>query len=85
MAVNPNAAFCSIQLYLIRDVHAKFRIPFSPQSPDIGQNSNRGISNFRISGQSLIIIITLFKVDKNTNVIQVTSNKIAVSQKKSAN
>ena len=25
----------------------------------------------------IIIIITLFKVDKNTNVIQVTSNKIA--------
>ena len=25
-----------------------------PQSPDIGQNSDRGISDFRISGQSLI-------------------------------
>ena len=25
-----------------------------PQSPDIGQNSDRGISNFRISGQSFI-------------------------------
>ena len=25
----------------------------------------------------IIIIITLFKVDKNTNVIKVTSNKIA--------
>ena len=25
-----------------------------PQSPDIGENSDRGISNFRISGQSLI-------------------------------
>ena len=25
----------------------------------------------------IIIIITLFKVDKNANVIQVTSNKIA--------
>ena len=25
-----------------------------PQSPDIGQNSDGGISNFRISGQSLI-------------------------------
>ena len=25
----------------------------------------------------IIIIITLFKVDRNTNVIQVTSNKIA--------
>ena len=26
----------------------------SPQSPDIGQNSDGGISDFRISGQSLI-------------------------------
>ena len=26
----------------------------SPQSSDIGQNSDRGISDFRISGQSLI-------------------------------
>ena len=26
----------------------------SSQSPDIGQNSDRGISNFQISGQSLI-------------------------------
>ena len=26
----------------------------SPQSPDIGQNSDEGISAFRISGQSLI-------------------------------
>ena len=25
-----------------------------PQSPDIGENSDRGISDFRISGQSLI-------------------------------
>ena len=25
-----------------------------PQSPDIGQNSDKGISNFQISGQSLI-------------------------------
>ena len=25
-----------------------------PQSPDIGQNSDGGISDFRISGQSLI-------------------------------
>ena len=28
--------------------------PNSPQSPDIEQNSDRGISDFRISGQSLI-------------------------------
>ena len=47
-------AFCSIQLHLIRDVCAKFGIPYSPQSPDIEQNSDEGISDFRISGQSLI-------------------------------
>ena len=33
---------------------ANFGIPDSPQCPDIGQNSDGGISNFRISGQSLI-------------------------------
>ena len=37
-----------------RDVHAKFGIIYSPQSPDIGQNSDGGISDFWISGQSLI-------------------------------
>ena len=34
--------------------HAKFGILNLPQSPDIGQNSDGGISNFWISGQSLI-------------------------------
>ena len=38
----------------IRDIHAKFCIHNSPQSSDIGQNSDGGISVFRISGQSLI-------------------------------
>ena len=33
---------------------ANFGIPDSPQCPYIGQNSDGGISNFRISGQSLI-------------------------------
>ena len=47
-------AFCSIQLHLIRDVRAKFGIPYLPQSPDIGQNSDGGISDFQISSQSLI-------------------------------
>ena len=37
-----------------RGVRAKFGIPYSPQSPDIGENSNKGISDFQISGQSLI-------------------------------
>ena len=46
-------AFCSIQLHLIRDVRTKFGIPYSLQSPDIGQNSDGGISDFRIPGQSL--------------------------------
>ena len=28
--------FCNIQLHFVRDIHAKFGIPISPQSPDIG-------------------------------------------------
>ena len=47
-------AFCSIQWHFIRDIRAKFCVPTLPQSPDIGQNSDGSISNFRISGQSLI-------------------------------
>ena len=46
--------FCSIQQYFIEDICAKFGIHNLPQSPDIGQNSDGGISDFRISGQSLI-------------------------------
>ena len=46
--------FCSIQQHFIRDVPAKFGFPNSPQYPDIGQNSDGGISDFGISGQSLI-------------------------------
>ena len=38
----------------IRDIRAKFDIPNLPPSPDIGQNSDEGISNFQISSQSLI-------------------------------
>ena len=45
--------FCSIQQHF-RDIWAKFGIPNSPESPDIGQNSDSSISNFRISGQSFI-------------------------------
>ena len=51
-AVTPT--FCSIKYNFIRDIRAKFGIPESPQSPDIGQNSDGCISDFRISGQSLI-------------------------------
>ena len=31
-------------------------VPYSSQSPDIGRNSDEGISDFRISGQSLMKI-----------------------------
>ena len=44
--------FWIIQLHSIRDIHAKFGIHNLSQSPDIGQNSDGGISGFRISGQS---------------------------------
>ena len=37
-----------------RDICAEFGIPNSPQSPDIGQNSDGGISDFWISGQFFI-------------------------------
>ena len=40
--------------YFIRDIRVKFGIPNLPQSPDIEQNSDEGISDFRIFGQSLI-------------------------------
>ena len=46
--------FRSTQKRFIRDIRAKFGIPDLPQSPDIGQKSEEGISDFRISGQSLI-------------------------------
>ena len=58
--LNPNLSVgiilspSSISLNSIRDIHAKFGIYNFPQSPDIGQNSDGGISDFRISGQSLI-------------------------------
>ena len=38
----------------MRNIRAKFGIPNQLQSPDIGQNSDGGISNFQISDQSLI-------------------------------
>ena len=37
-----------------RDIAAKFGIPNLPQSPDIGKNSEVGMSDFPISGQSHI-------------------------------
>ena len=47
-------ALCSIQWHFIRVILAKISISYSPQSPDIRQNSDGGIFGFRISGQSLI-------------------------------
>ena len=41
-------------MLILEDIRAKFGIPISPQSPDIGQNSDGCISDFQISGQSLI-------------------------------
>ena len=38
----------------IRDILDKFSIPNLPKSPDIGQNSDGGISDFQISGQLFI-------------------------------
>ena len=47
----------SIQQHFIKDIRAKFGSPNLPQSPDIRQNSDKGISDFRISGQSLINLL----------------------------
>ena len=43
----------ALPLHFIRNIRAKFGILNSSQSPDIGQNLDGCISNFRISGQSL--------------------------------
>ena len=40
-------AFCRIQWHFIREVLVKFGILHSPQSPDIGQNSDELFSDFR--------------------------------------
>ena len=48
------AAFWSIKQHFIKDIRAKFGILNLPQSPDVGQNSDRGIFDFQITGQSLI-------------------------------
>ena len=39
---------------MIRGIRGKFGIPYLPRSPDIKQNLDEGISDFRISGQSFI-------------------------------
>ena len=43
--------FCSIQYLFFKDIHAKFGILNSPQSSDIGKNTNKGNFNVKISGQ----------------------------------
>ena len=45
---------CNIQYHAITDIHAKFGTPNSHQSLNIGQKSDGDISDFWISGQSLI-------------------------------
>ena len=47
-------AFCRILYHFIRDVRAKSGILYSPQSPDLGKKLHGGITDFWISGQSLI-------------------------------
>ena len=46
--------FCSIQYHFIWDIRAKIGAPYWTQFPDLGQNSDGIISDFRISGQFLI-------------------------------
>ena len=55
MAKAVTLVFCIIQLHFIRNIRAKFSIHNLPQPPDIWKNSDAGISDFRISGQFLII------------------------------
>ena len=43
----------AVTLTFFRDIHAKFRNPNPPQSVDIGQKSDGGFPDFRISVQSL--------------------------------
>ena len=47
-------AFCIIQKHFTTEICAQYGITNFPQFPDIGQNLDGGISNFRISGQSII-------------------------------
>ena len=46
--------FCSIQQHLIRNICVKFVIRNLSQSPDIEQSLDGSISNFQVSGKSLI-------------------------------
>ena len=74
--------FCSIQQHFIRNIRAKFGISNLPQSPYIGQNSDVGISNIWISGQSLNqkpMMILTWSSDQQLNLtreIKTTSKKL---------
>ena len=47
-------AFCTVQKLFFRIIHAKFGILNSPQSPHLWKDSVEVISDFQISGQSLV-------------------------------
>ena len=51
---NPGILQHLVTFYYIKDICFKFSICNLPQSPDIGRNWDRGISDFRISGQSFL-------------------------------
>ena len=49
-----NLTFCRIKELFVRNIFAKFDIPNLPKFTDISRNPERDISNFCISGQSLL-------------------------------
>ena len=53
-SLNNSETVKDLTLTLIRDIRDKFQIPNLTQSLDIGQNSDRDISDFWISGQSFL-------------------------------
>ena len=52
--IDVTLTFCSIQWLFITDIRTKFIIPNLSQCTDIGQNSDGGIFDIRISSQSFI-------------------------------
>ena len=52
--VSRDSSFTTTSPLTIRDICAKFCIPYFPQSPDIGQNVDGDISDVWLSGQSLV-------------------------------
>ena len=78
-------AFCSIQWHFIRDICAKFAISNLPQSPDIGQNSDGGNSNFSISGQTFIKKFSNSRASDNIDMKLRTVTKFDQRNKKNNN